>query len=328
MALGNDEIRLGYIFLLGREPEAPEIYHHYRDLKLEEFRHVLIESPEGQDRIRRLSIYQNEPVYIRHSTPATCFIHLEKTGGTTLHEALAAKYDPARVTSAHFPALHCMSMSDMCNYEFISGHFDYYSTQFIPYERLKRVSLFREPVSRLISMYRFHRSHPRNGPYEDPLLRLAHELSPVEFFLDDFVRRSARINNTYMRVFGSTHYMDVSPDEDVGEIFSTALARVVGLDGIGITERMTDSIELICRAVGKPPPTTYHTLHRTDDFHRRDPSFGKVGTVTVSNKLMDILEPLVRYDREIYRAAQIEFRRRMHSTSRIGIQNGMAANVG
>ncbi len=135
------------------------------------------------------------------------FIHLEKTGGATLHNVLKANYAPERASPSHYSYLSDFSLIDN-TYDLFSCHIDYDTALRIPRASKQLVALFREPTERLISQYRFWRSHPVSGSSAkyDPS-RLAKELSPEEFFNHQYVRPLPMINNYYLTTFWRLQYV-------------------------------------------------------------------------------------------------------------------------
>ncbi len=180
----REQVRDAYVFLLGREPEFEEAYRtHERHESLVQLREAILSSDEYRARLHSLiEAYNRETVV---------FIHLEKTGGTTLHNVLTANYAPDRASPSHYSYLSEFSLIDN-TYDFFSCHIDYDTALRIPRASKQFVALFREPVERLISQYRFWRSHPvssSSGEY-DPS-RLAKELSPEDFFNHPQIRTAA-----------------------------------------------------------------------------------------------------------------------------------------
>ena len=186
-------------------------------------------------------------LYPQWQREAIAFIHVPKTGGTTLRSLLTACFpqthiDPSRL-ELHSPAV-------LARYNFFHGHFDYFSTRLIPRNRIRRVSIFRDPVQRLISRYRYYWSHPADTRGRE----LAHELGPEDFFEHPQITSELDSNNTYLFWFGSStgdallldslrdepsekDLLAVDADADAAsnvpaKTLARAIERVVALDGI------------------------------------------------------------------------------------------------
>ena len=83
-----------------------------------------------------------------------------------------------------------------------------------------------------------------------------------------------------------------------------------GLEGIGITERFDESVELIFTTFDLPVPSFVKPIHVTDAFPEFDARFSHVEPVRMTPRLAGALEDLTVYEDEIYRVALSEFERR------------------
>jgi hypothetical protein len=139
----REQIRIAFVLLLGREPESEEVYAaHAWITDLPELRLAVLGSEEYRTRL--------DNILRARSREAIVFIHLEKTGGTTLHNILAANFEPQKVSPPHFGYSQAYSITEAI-YDLFSGHYDYETAIAIPRSSKKIVSLFRRPVERLIS---------------------------------------------------------------------------------------------------------------------------------------------------------------------------------
>ncbi len=142
--------------------------------------------------------------YSTWNRQAVAFIHLHKTGGTTFHALLSACFPSERVCPERFETLHLWTPSDLTDYDLFSGHFDYFSLKYIPRRRVRTVSMFRDPIKRQISHYRFVKSHSPEEFPNDRNVQLANTLTPEEFFEHEHIIRQRWFNNTYLLVFGAS----------------------------------------------------------------------------------------------------------------------------
>jgi Sulfotransferase family len=297
----REQVLYAYVFLLGREPESEEAYRtHEKHASLVHLREAILSSDEYRRRLHSINEAYNRE--------AVVFIHLEKTGGTTLHNVLAMNYAPDRASPSHYSYLYDFSLIDN-TYDFFSCHIDFDTALRIPRASKRLVALFREPVERLISQYRFWKSHPvstSSGEY-DPS-RLAKELGPEDFFDHPQVRPLPMINNYYLTTFGpAMRSLSLLNQEEKLRALQVAMQRVQSLHALGLTHRMADSIELISHGLGFPAPKTFETFHRTDDLPAREPGFQKVPTVKMTYRLRGLLDELTYYDSALYEAAVVEF---------------------
>jgi hypothetical protein len=313
----RQDILNGFRLILGREPEDETVINaHLAAPNLAEFRQALLLSHEFQDKYMAL-----QPDPCGHPTLSVgretlVFIHLQKTGGTSLQAMLACNFQAERRCPVREDKLHLLSVAELGHYDFFSGHFDRSSIRYIPRNRIRTVALFREPRARLISFYRFVRSHPVGDEFAaNPLIRLAHELSAEEFFEQPQVRALSSVYNHYLIALGGSyswfdHHRASLSRQDYAQALKEAKLRVRALTALGITERYERSVRLIFKALNLQQPPLIEALHVTDDLPKQDDRFHGVDPVAMSPRLSSTLEELTHYDNDIYRFAVREFERR------------------
>jgi hypothetical protein len=166
---------------------------------------------------------------------------------------------------------------------------------------LKIIAIFRKPADRLAALYQHWRSAPVRddfGPAHP--VRLASSMSIADFFARSEIRKLPEVNNIYLRIFGSSlsQPIDRSPTRQADELAALEIARtrIRALDGIGLTDKMKESVELICRSAGFPAPEKLEAVE--ESATERD------------GRLAGVLEDLIRYDEILFGAAVQEFDRR------------------
>ena len=307
----------GYRMILGREPESEaQIEIQVQHASVASFRRSLLRSEEFHGQYRALYSEQALHPYWSRNRDTVVFIHLQKTGGTTLRSAIESHFAPERICPMRF-RLHSLAVAELGQYDFFAGHFDLDSLRFIPRDRLVSFSLFREPRARLISYYRFHKSHPAGGEYaNNAFASLANELSAEEFFEHPEVRLSPDVYNNYLLAFGRSFEWYVEnryslPKKDLSLAMIEAKRQICALHAIGITERFDDSVDVICHAMSIARPPKIVATNVTDEFATRDPRFRRVSQVHMTPRLAAALEELTFYDTELYQFAVNEFDRRL-----------------
>lgn len=313
----REEIRWGYLMLFGREPEGEEAYQTHAVLAdLAALRRVLIQSPEGLARLRadmRIAASTYDFDYFR---PLLIFVHMEKTAGTSLYAMLAAHYGAVRSSPPHLAFLPELTLGELNQYDFVSGHFSFQEAMALPRSFKRCITMFREPFARLISFYRFHRAHPV-GQDGDVITRLAQKLGPVEFFRHPSIRCSHRTDNLYLRTFGPIpNASRKCTAKTVSAALELATKRVASLDALGLTKDMDGSARLIGASLGIDILADMPRLHVTDSFHAGMPGFAPVGEIAMSGKLRLAMMPLVRYDLTLYKYAERLFRQRLAALDR------------
>lgn len=86
------------------------------------------------------------------------FLHVPKTGGTSLHEVLARNFKPEELCPERLRFLDKVSEPDLHRYRFFSGHYFFDQLARIP-EPKTIITLLREPRARLLSHYYYFKSH-------------------------------------------------------------------------------------------------------------------------------------------------------------------------
>jgi len=315
----REDIRQGYRFILGREPESEAVIAlQMQHVSVASFRSASLRSVEFRDQYRGIGVYAADArsPYGSEARPAVAFIHLAKTGGTTLYELLAQHFEQDRICPGpNFP-LYCFAVAELAHYDFFAGHYEFDSIRFIPRQNIRTVSLFREPCSRLISLYRFFRtvvpSETAATLASDPLVQLAHELPAEEFFESPRVRADPGIFNNYLLAFGRSPSWFVarrsSPSvQELDAAFQDAERRIRSLTALGITERFDQSARYICSFLGLTPPKVIKPTNVTDEKRNPYARFRPVDPVSMTPRLAAALEGLTAYDRELYRLAVREF---------------------
>ena len=308
--LTRDQVREAFVLLLAREPESEADYQAHETLPdFVALRRVITASAEFRslDEARRAAATKDALVQI----------HIERTGGASVHRALEAQFEPGGATAERMTNYEALGIAhENPKVVFFSGHFDYETAVSLPRGRKRIVTVLREPRSRLISFYRFQRSHAlAEGEVTDNLMYLAQKLDPVTYFRHPTVRSAPRINNCYLGCFAGTlanplaHLREGA--QETNERLQRALRRVRRLDGVGIMERMGDSIKTIFADLGFRAPSEVPNMNRTDDNTKIRPEFSAVAPIELNAELEEAMRDLVTYDDVIYAAARDEVSRRM-----------------
>jgi hypothetical protein len=314
----REDVLNGFRLILGREPEDERaISAHMLIASVAELRQVLLASEEfrGKYKVMRPAIEAHPSLSMGRRT--IVLIHLQKTGGTSLRVMLERQFPADRRCPVLEDKLHLLSVAELGQYDFFAGHFDRSSLRFIPRDDIKTVALFREPRARLISFYRFLRSHPVGDEFADNyLIRLASDSTAEEFFENPELRHFSVVNNHYLVALGSSFsWFDQNraslSREKLSQLMHTAKMQIRSLTAIGITEQFEQSVAMICKSLDLTPVPSIEAVHVTDKFPEIDSRFRRVGTVTMTPRLADAIADLVAYDDELYQFAKSEFERRL-----------------
>ena len=250
-------------------------------------------------------------------TPKLVFLHHPKTGGTTLHHMLLKAFDPKEVCPERFNGLRHWPAGELAGYRFFSGHFDLPSVRLIP-GRKKIVTMIREPVARLISLYYFQRAHRTEAieRHRLKLARLANKYGMKDFFSDPEVRLHPGINNSLTRLLVDTLERDRwehdarldAPSSD--QFTELALRELSSLDAFGLVERFDDSVKLICAATGLQVPAAIERRQVLDVIMVQEPGLKRIEKEPVTDEIRRLITELVQIDLSVYARARDLFEER------------------
>jgi hypothetical protein len=205
-------------------------------------------------------------------TPATrlvnkplLFLHIPKTAGCSVNNFLVNRFG---VNDFHsiYPGnrIDLRTMIPNKPMKGYAGHLWYDVTNYLP-PKLTVFTILREPVDRALSAYFYFKRAPQEGS-----LRYTPELSDVKHMeLGDFIRRFPKVA---LSAFGNyqTYYMSRRYTSDEVELerpcaradLSKAkdnLAKCL----VGVTDRLQDSLALLCHEYGWPCPDRVAEVNRT-----------------------------------------------------------------
>ena len=123
------------------------------------------------------------------------FIHIEKCGGTTLHEMLSSQVPIGRICPERSDLIGDWTINELADFALFSGHFNLAWCRSIPGE-LRVITMLREPKARLLSLFSFwkaHRPNPGRDVYD--LLPIARSSSAEQFSAHPQVERHPSIRD-------------------------------------------------------------------------------------------------------------------------------------
>jgi hypothetical protein len=192
------------------------------------------------------------------------FIHLPKTGGHTVNDAMAQS----------FGADQCATFIDGQDYA-AKGFFStrrYYAghvrlAAVAPYLRRRNFYVFtfiREPVGRLFSHLAWAKKKTRGGAKPDPTdwddnyLRLFRDIGKLDIASADALHKFTQAHHGYERLFDNqqTRFLvDAPHDGPVSYAdFKKALGNLKKFDFAGVTERLSEGLAAIAKANGLKAP--------------------------------------------------------------------------
>ena len=99
MGISPEEIRYGYLFAFGREPESAEVAWHAYHTDVAQFRRALLGSKEFRGKYSAFAPGVTGHPFATWTREALAFIHVPKTGGSTLTDLLSTCFDSAQISA-------------------------------------------------------------------------------------------------------------------------------------------------------------------------------------------------------------------------------------
>tara|TARA_R110002020_G_scaffold236875_3_gene449139 strand:- start:283 stop:1239 length:957 start_codon:yes stop_codon:yes gene_type:complete len=242
------------------------------------------------------------------------FLHIPKCGGTTLHDMLVDWYGQPNMHPERHNGLYYYSARDLASKTLFSGHYDYYSTQLIP-GATRLITFLRDPRSRLVSLYHFHRSHRDEliERYGLTLARWANQYDIDEYFANEQVRAHPAINNSIARHLSNQPQLGRAAGNvnaggiPVEVLREQAIANLARFDFVGLMEDYEASIARLTGLLDKPAPEQIKRARGFETLIETDPNMKKIDKQTPTEKTHALLDDLVREDEAVYGSARTLF---------------------
>ncbi len=177
------------------------------------------------------------------SKPTVIYLHIPKTGGTTVHAICEHQYSPAEYCYLdHQPDIYTMSEAERMAIRFLRGSFWFGIHEQVS-SPFTYITLLRDPVKRVVSLYDYtrqiaeHNMHPVTTQYTLPEI-YARKL-----------HKEALDNGQTRRISG---VWDQVPHGKIDEeIFSLAKQNLIDhFSVVGVTERFNETLLLIQELTG------------------------------------------------------------------------------
>lgn len=216
---------------------------------------------------------------VRSQPPPLYFMHIPKTAGTTLESVFRSIY------GRHFiripvRRLYLYEPEQLHTFRCWQSHCGPGLLPFLPQHDLHCITMLRQPVEQVISYLYFKRNslateperhHPTYQAQMAPLINadlrawLAH---PRSAFFDNFQTRylgsildlapwfkTGEFGALQQRTPFPELPASLTDDRDLDQLYARAYQQLEKLAVVGITERFTESLQLICGLLGVPMPT-------------------------------------------------------------------------
>jgi Galactose-3-O-sulfotransferase len=232
------------------------------------------------------------------SSPCIVFLHLPKTAGKTLTAALRYKYpsETLFLDSLNEPLEKVgeVPLEDRASARVVTGHLHYGVHRYIP-QPSEYVTMLRDPVARVLSMYRFIAGNPRHW-FHDDLVR-------QRIGLEQFVQEAADpgVDNLQTRLIAGRDPGRIlaraangrparkQPSELDEGALEDAKRNLEAFLVVGLTERFDESFILLRRALGWKLP-----MYETHNVSKRPRS------ESATPEALELIRDRNRLDLELY----------------------------
>ncbi len=252
------------------------------------------------------------------------FLHLPKTGGTTLHHHFAQHFAPEEICPERFSNLHAWKREDLDRYRYFSGHFNFDQVRLIP-GPLFIVTVLRDPVERLMSNYLFWKRHTVEAITRDKLEgpAIARAVPLRDFLRNPHHQVQDAVNNTMTRYLaGQVHVnADITsyryfaggtaiPITEL-ELLHRALGNLLAIDVVGVTSNLHEVYTKVALAYGMKRLDRLERLNTREDAGR---DLEPATQVEPTPEERAEIERAISLDRVVFRLARAHLRQSARPT--------------
>src|SRR5438105_136709 len=314
-----------YKGLQGRAPSATELLDYTAMMRQpNDLEHVLRKIVKSSEFSRKRTEDSNVPdPKNRFEVPTLVFLHMHRTGGSSLNRLLALSYGHRNICFRGSNRIYKAPAGLLSRSTVFAGHLNYDSLSYIPRKSLSIVGMVREPRGRLLSLYHYWRAHePTHADYSEGS-QLANELSLVAFLQDPRISTRPEVwNHMTWALMGERqwsewrHRLAADPADErvLREARALIAGRLRGMLFVGLQERFAESVELLFHALGRSKPSELPQLNSLGDRMVSDPHFKKaLPAEGVGVEAERVLERVLQLDLALYDEAHKLFEERYSS---------------
>jgi hypothetical protein len=329
--VSREDIEAAYRLILGRAPESEDaIRAHESCPDLDSLRRTFLASEEFQSNFKSatnpdalaLRPVTLPPLNVEVSTSsealaltaelALVFLHLPKTGGTSLRLHFAAHFTPEEICPERHSNLRAYSVDELRQWRFFSGHFDADEIRRIP-RPLFVVTVLRDPIERLLSHYYYWKRHTdefidqlgtdilritKDGTLLD-FLRSAHP-SMLHAGTNAMVTQLAGAVTTTANGYGLMKSGETVDKITEAQLMSLAVKNLLSFDVVGDTSELSLVYERVASVFGMKAYPSMLKVNTRDEVNEH---FEPVTPEPITPEIQALLEEKTRLDRMLYQFA-------------------------
>ncbi|WP_230247390.1 sulfotransferase family 2 domain-containing protein [Rubrivivax sp. JA1055] len=253
------------------------------------------------------------PLRTRSDLGRLVFLHIPKTGGTTLDHILRQHFLPEEVCPERHAGLESWPPILLPRFNYFSAHDSFESFERYVPKPFRMVTVLREPIDRSISNYLFWRSltesHIEKNNLHQPRIAKTYQFKDyLKFPVADLRIWTENVMTRHLSHRTMKNEREVWADGDDSEMLDRALANLAKIDVYGISEFMDESVEVICRHFDVAMPVVVPRLNQTNTNHPEKPEFfEKVEDLSIDDETEELLRKLNRLDTVLYNEAVKSF---------------------
>ncbi len=332
MPLNKEDVDAAFRLILGdaakERAKAKPLLKDAQDI--EELRARLLTSPSFHQAQAKLSAQQKHQddrggVLLDLARPKIVFLHIPKTGGTTMADLLSSNFSRHEVFRQKRD-VEMVPAAVLARHRVFFGHYTLHQIAHIP--GAKRIyTVLREPRARVLSMYRYHKARMETGRSEGKAIEQKTALSLNAYLRDPRIRNRPSVRNLQTRYLfhvseetmvkyrlRPSPYPDMMRAYPKDVVLEIAKDNLRSLAGVGVLERFDEFVRMFFAEQGLRVPSDYVARNVTTKVAATGPKpAGPIDFDQPDEETQHLLDDLVDLDEQMYRLAGQLFTERMMS---------------